>query len=113
MYYDDTYNRQTVPSEHSGLFRNRARHRGRVDRGGRPITEPDHPRAGQGLSDPALTALPTTTKAQTLASAAAITHAIDRMTPTPQALLAPAGLPVRPSTCPPLYPPQSSPFGRL
>ena len=60
--------------------------------------------AGQKLDAPALTALPTNTLAQTLAAAPAITQAILKLTPTPQALLDPNALPVDPKTCTPLYP---------
>ena len=51
------------------------------------------------MTDPALTALPTNTKQQTLAASSAITKAILQMTPDPQALLDPANLPVNAKTC--------------
>lgn len=71
-----------------------------ADRSQNPITLD----AGQKLTDPALTKLPTNTTAQTLADSAAITKAILKMTPTPQSLLDPAALPVDPATCTAVYP---------
>lgn len=104
VYYDDTYNHRLLPA---GTVNCSTAHRGTevswteaADRSQNPITLD----AGQGLTAPALTALPTNTLSQTLASSKAITKAILRMTPTPQALLDPAALPVDPSTCLPLYP---------
>ena len=104
VYYDDTYNHaldapgttncRTAPHGTEVAWTEAA------DRSQNPITLD----AGQGLTAPALTALPTNTKAQTLADSAAITKAILAMTPTPQALLNPAALPVDPKTCLPVYP---------
>ncbi|MGO4603267.1 alkaline phosphatase family protein [Terrabacter sp. 2YAF2] len=71
-----------------------------IDKSQNPITLD----AGQKIGDPALTSIPTNTLAQTLANSAAITKAILKMTPTPQALIDPAALPVNPATCTPLYP---------
>ncbi len=71
-----------------------------ADRSQNPITLD----AGQGLSSPALAALPTNTLAQTLSQAGAITKAILKLTPNAQALLDPAALPVDPATCLPVYP---------
>ena len=71
-----------------------------ADRSQNPITLD----AGQGLADPALAALPTNTLAQTLAAGPALTKAILGLTPTPQALLDPAALPVDPATCTAVYP---------
>ena len=106
VYYDDTYNRTLLPP---GVVNCATATPGTevawteaADRSQNPITLD----AGQKLTDPALTALPTNTKAQTLASANAIIAAIARMTPTPQTLLDPSALPVRPSTCLPIYPNQ-------
>jgi hypothetical protein len=104
VYYDDTYNRTLLPP---GTNDCSATPPGTevpwteaADRSHDPITLD----AGQALSDPALTALSTNTKAQTLADHAAITKAILKMTPNPQALLDPASLPVDPATCLPVYP---------
>jgi hypothetical protein len=60
--------------------------------------------AGQGISSPALSALATNTRDQTLAAAPALTSAILRMTPSPRSLLDPAALPVDPRTCGPIEP---------
>ena len=104
VYYDDTYNRsffapgtrdcsgKPTGSEISWTEA--------ADRSQNPITLD----AGQGLTDPALKALPTNTLQQTLAAKTAITKAILKMTPTPQSLLDPAALPVNPTTCLPEYP---------
>ncbi|SDJ37518.1 Type I phosphodiesterase / nucleotide pyrophosphatase [Frankineae bacterium MT45] len=104
VYYDDTYNHALLPA---GTLNCATAPRGTevswteaADRSQNPITLD----AGQQLTAPALTALPTNTLAQTLADSAAITKAILGMTPNPQALLDPAALPVDPSTCVPLYP---------
>ena len=104
VYYDDTYNRTLLPA---GTRDCATAARGSevswteaADRSQNPITLD----AGQGLTDPALTALPTNTAAQTLAAAPALTRAILAMTPTPQSLLDPAALPVDPATCTPVYP---------
>ncbi|MDT4908467.1 MAG: hypothetical protein QOI69_1708 [Pseudonocardiales bacterium] len=106
VYYDDTYNNQLLAP---GAKDCSTAARGTevpwteaADRSQNPITLD----AGQGLTDPVLTALPTNTKAATLAHAAAITQAILKMTPTPQSLLDPAALPVDPATCTPVYPHQ-------
>jgi hypothetical protein len=104
VYYDDTYNRTLYPA---GTKNCATATRGSevpwteaIDRSQNPITLD----AGQGLHNPALTSLPTNTKAQTLAHRAAITHAILAMTPNPQTVLDPAALPVNPRTCRPIYP---------
>ena len=104
VYYDDTYNHDLLPP---GTTDCTTAGRGSevswteaADRSQNPITLD----AGQGLPGPALTALPTNTLAQTLADAPALTRAILGMTPTPQALLDPAALPVNPTTCLPEYP---------
>jgi hypothetical protein len=104
VYYDDTYNptlfapgtvncKTTAPGTEVAWTE-------AADRSQNPITVD----AGEKLAEPALTALPTNTLAQTLANSAAITQAILKMTPTPQALLDPAALPVNPQTCLPEYP---------
>ncbi len=104
VYYDDTYNPTLFPpgtvdctstAPGSEVAWTEA-----ADRSQSPIALD----AGQQLAEPALTALPTNTLAQTLASSAAVTQAILKMTPTPQALLNPAALPVDPRTCLPEYP---------
>ncbi len=104
VYYDDTYNHALLPpgtldcttaSPGTEVAWTEA-----ADRSQNPITLD----AGQKLTDAVLTRLPTQTKAQTLADAAAIRTAIVKMTPTPQTLLDPAALPVDPSTCLPVYP---------
>lgn len=104
VYYDDTYNHALLPP---GTVDCSSAAKGTevpwteaADRSQNPITLD----AGQKLTDPALTALPTNSLAQTLANSTAITKAILKMTPTPQALLDPAALPVDPSTCLPVYP---------
>ena len=104
VYYDDTFNHAllapgtrdctSAPSGTEVAWTEAA------DRSQNPITID----AGQQLSDPALTNLPTNTLAQTIASAPAITAAILKMTPTPQSLLDPNALPVDPTTCTPIYP---------
>jgi hypothetical protein len=104
VYYDDTYNRALDPA---GTTNCRTAARGTevpwteaLDRSQNPITLD----AGQGLRAPALTALPKNSKAQTIAHRAAITRAILRMTPKPQAVINRAALPVNPATCRPIYP---------
>ncbi|HEV7207462.1 MAG TPA: alkaline phosphatase family protein [Mycobacteriales bacterium] len=104
VFYDDTFNHHllppgtkdcsTTPAGSEVAFTEAA------DLSQNPITLD----AGQQLADPALTKLPSNTKAQTLADSAAITKAILQMTPTPQSLLNPAALPVDPATCLPVYP---------
>ena len=106
VFYDDTFNHHllapgtvdcsTAPAGTEVSWTEAA------DRSQNPITLD----AGQGLTSPALAALPTNTLAQTLAASSAITKAILAMTPTPQALLDPAALPVDPATCLPVYPHQ-------
>ena len=104
VYYDDTYNHALLAP---GTLDCRTAATGTevawteaADRSQNPITLD----AGQKLTDPALTSLPTNTTAQTLANSAAITKASLNMTPTPQSLLDPAALPVNPATCTPVYP---------
>lgn len=104
VYYDDTYNRALLPP---GTLNCATAARGSevpwtedADRSQGPITLD----AGQHLDAAALTALPTNTLAQTVAAGPAITKAILAMTPTPQALLDPAALPVDPARCVPIYP---------
>jgi len=104
VYYDDTFNHALLPP---GTVDCVNAPRGTevawteaADRSQNPITLD----AGQGLTDPALTSLPSNTIAQTLGNSAAITTAILAMTPTPQALLDPATLPVDPVSCTPEYP---------
>jgi Type I phosphodiesterase / nucleotide pyrophosphatase len=104
VYYDDTYNHQLLPP---GTLDCATATPGTevawteaADRSQNPITLD----AGQKLTDPALTDLPTNTLSQTLANSSAITKAILKMTPTPQTLLDPATLPVDPTTCLPVYP---------
>lgn len=106
VYYDDTFNRRLLPP---GTFDCADAPRGAevawteaADRSQNPITLD----AGQKLADPALTSLPTNARDETLAQSAAITKAILKMTPTPQALLDPAALPTDPASCTPLYPHQ-------
>ena len=106
VYYDDTYNHALLPP---GTTDCSATPKGTevswteaADRSQDPITLD----AGQQLTDPALTSLPTNTLTQTLAASAAITKAILKMTPNPQSLLDPAALPVNPATCLPEYPHQ-------
>ncbi|MEO7287093.1 MAG: alkaline phosphatase family protein [Jatrophihabitantaceae bacterium] len=106
VYYDDTYNHAllapgTVDCATAAPGTEVAWTEA-ADRSQNPIMLD----ASQGLSSPALSALPTNTLAQTLASSAAITKAILAMTPTPQSLLDPAALPVNPATCLPEYPHQ-------
>ncbi len=104
VYYDDTYNRSLLPA---GTRDCRTAATGTevswteaADRSQNPITLD----AGQGLTNPALAALPTNTLAQTVAAAPALTTAILGMTPTPQSLLDPAALPMDPATCTAVYP---------
>ena len=104
VYYDDTYNHALLPAGTTNCSTatpgTEVSWTEAADRSQNPITLD----AGQKLADPALTDLPTNTKAQTLANSAAITKAILTMTPNPQSLLDPAALPVSPSTCLPVYP---------
>ena len=104
VYYDDTYNHALLPAGTTDCTTTAAGTEvswtEAADRSQNPITLD----AGQGLSASALTALPANTLAQTLADAPALTTAILGMTPTPQALLNPAALPVNPATCLPEYP---------
>jgi hypothetical protein len=95
VFYDDTYNHQLIPP---GTVDSTTAARGTevawteaADRSQSPITLD----AGQKLTDAALTGLSTNTLAKTLANSDAITQAILKMTPTPQALLDPASLPGR------------------
>ncbi len=104
VFYDDTYSHALLPP---GTVDCPATTPGTevawteaADRSQNPITLD----AGQKLRAPALARLATNTLAQTVADAPAITSAILAMTPTPQALLDPAALPVDPATCLPLYP---------
>ncbi len=104
VYYDDTYNRAFLPP---GTTNCATAAKGTeipwtesIDRSQNPITLD----AGEGLKDPALTSLPSNTKAQTLANAAAITTAILKLTPNATSLIDPAALPVNPTTCTPEYP---------
>ena len=104
VYYDDTYNRTFLPP---GTTNCATATKGTeipwtegIDRSQNPITLD----AGEGLKAPALTSLPTNTKAQTLANAKAITKAILKLTPNATSLIDPALLPVNPSTCKPEYP---------
>lgn len=104
VYYDDTYNRALLPPGTrdctTAAGGTEVSWTEAADRSQNPITLD----AGQGLTDPALTALTTDTAAQTLAAAPALTKAILAMTPTPQSLLDPAALPVDPATCTAVYP---------
>ena len=104
VYYDDTYNHALLPAGTTDCTTaapgTEVSWTEAADRSQNPITLD----AGQALAAPALSALPTNTLAQTLAAAPALTKAILGMTPTPQALLDPAALPVNPATCVPEYP---------
>ena len=104
VFYDDTFNHGLLPPGtlncSSAIAGTEVGWTEAADRSQNPITLD----AGQKLADPALVALPTNSLTQTLASSAAITKAILKMTPTPQSLLDPAALPVDPTTCVPLYP---------
>src|SRR6201992_3219101 len=104
VYYDDTYNHALLPPGTRDCATaqpgTEVAWTEAADRSQHPITLD----AGQGISAPALTSLPTNTLAQTLANSAAITKAILTMTPTPQSLLDPDALPVDPATCTPTYP---------
>ncbi len=104
VYYDDTYNHALLaPGTRdctSATPGTEVSWTEAADRSQNPIALD----AGQQLADPALTSLPTNTRAQTLADAKPITAAILKMTPTPQTLLDPAALPVDPATCLPVYP---------
>ena len=104
VYYDDTYDHKLDPPGTKDCSTTKPGTEvpwtEAIDRSQNPITLD----AGQGLTAPALKALPTNTRAQTLANAPAITRAIAAMTPTPQSLIDPATLPVDPATCLPMYP---------
>ncbi|MEO8749936.1 MAG: alkaline phosphatase family protein [Allobranchiibius sp.] len=104
VYYDDTYDHQLDPPGTKDCSTatpgTEVPWTEQIDRSQNPITLD----AGQGLKAPALKALATNTRAQTLANAPAITRAILAMTPTPQSLINPASLPVDPATCLPMYP---------
>ncbi len=104
VYYDDTYNRTLLPpgttSCSTATPGTEVAWTEAADRSQNPITLD----AGQGLRAGALTALPTNTRAQTLASRSAITTAILGLTANATQLLDPAALPVDPSTCRPIYP---------
>jgi hypothetical protein len=104
VYYDDTYNHALLPAGTRDCATaqpgTEVAWTEAADRSQNPITLD----AGQGITAPALTSLPTNTLAQTLADSAAITKAILTMTPTPQSLLDPDALPVDPATCTPIYP---------
>jgi hypothetical protein len=104
VYYDDTFNRSLLPPSTidctTATPGTEVSWTEAADRSQNPITLD----AGQKLTAPALTALPSNTLAQTLADKANITKAILAMTPTPQSLLDPAALPTDPSTCLPVYP---------
>lgn len=111
VFYDDTFNHRLLPA---GTIDCRTTAGGAevsyteaADRSQKPITLD----AGQKLTAAALTALPTNSRAQTLAAAdqqpgvpGALSRAILAMTPTPQALIDPAALPVDPASCLPVYP---------
>jgi hypothetical protein len=104
VFYDDTYNHSllapgTVDCS-TAAAGTEVSWTEAADRSQNPITLD----AGQKLASPALTNLPNQTLAQTLANAPAITTAILKMTPNPQALLDPTALPVDPATCLPVYP---------
>jgi hypothetical protein len=111
VFYDDTYNHSVLPA--GTVDCSTATPGAEVslteaaDRSQNPITLD----AGQGLTSPALTSLPTNSLKQTLALAdprpgtpGPLSKAILAMTPNPQALLNPQALPVDPSTCLPIYP---------
>ncbi|SDP18650.1 Type I phosphodiesterase / nucleotide pyrophosphatase [Nakamurella panacisegetis] len=106
VFYDDTYNRALLPAGtldcSTATPGTEVSWTEAADRSQSPITLD----AGQKLSAPVLTALPTNTLAETIASSAGVTAAILKMTPTPQALIDPATLPVNPTTCLPVYPSQ-------
>ncbi|HTZ43597.1 MAG TPA: alkaline phosphatase family protein [Jatrophihabitans sp.] len=106
VFYDDTYNHTLLPPGtvdcSTATPGTEVPWTEAIDKSQNPIALD----AGQGLSAPALTSLPTNTLQQTLADSANITKAILAMTPNPQALLNPAALPVNPATCLPEYPHQ-------
>jgi hypothetical protein len=111
VFYDDTFNRQLLPG---GTLDCRTAAAGAevsfteaADLSQNPITLD----AGQGLISPVLKSLPTNTVAETLAlrdpkpgTPGPLSAAILKMTPTPQALLNPAALPVNEASCEPVYP---------
>ncbi|NYG08645.1 hypothetical protein BJ986_003132 [Phycicoccus badiiscoriae] len=104
VYYDDTYNHALLPPAtldcSTAAPGTEVPWTEGIDKSQNPITLD----AGQKINDPSLVKLPSNTKAQTLADSAAITKAILKMTPTPQALLDPAALPIARKTCTPVYP---------
>lgn len=104
VYYDDTYNHALLPAGTvdcaTATPGTEVSWTEAADRSQNPITLD----AGQHIASTALTSLAHNTLAQTLANSGAITKAILTMTPTPQALLDPAVLPVDPRTCLPVYP---------
>ncbi|GAA2746737.1 alkaline phosphatase family protein [Terrabacter aerolatus] len=104
VYYDDTFNRTLLAPGTTDCSKatpgTEVAWTEGADRSQNPITLD----AGQGLTAPALTHLPTNTLAQTLGSASAVTSAILKLTPDAAQLLDPALLPVDPATCRPLYP---------
>jgi hypothetical protein len=106
IWYDDTYNHDLLPAGtrdcSTATPGTEVSLTEALDRSQSPIRLD----AGQGLGSPALAALPTNTKAQTLADAPAITKAVLQMTPTPQTLIDQDALPVDPATCLPLQPGQ-------
>ena len=104
IFYDDTYNRRCCRRARRDCSTATRGTEVVLDRGGRPLAEPDHPRRRPRPRRAGAHGLPTNTLQQTLADAPAITKAILTMTPTPQSLLDPAALPVDPATCLPVYP---------
>ena len=107
VYYDDTYNHALLPAGTARLLNGRTWHRGPVDRGDRQVPEPDHPRRRSEDQRPRADEPDDATRGRRRwPSSAAITKAILKMTPTPQALARPgraagepgvlhAGLPAR------------------
>ncbi len=104
VYYDDTWNSRLLPAGTVNCATDspgaEVSYTEAADRSQNPITLD----AGQHLTAPMLRSLPRNTLAQTLARGSALTEAILQMTPTPQALLNGAALPVNPATCLPVYP---------
>ena len=105
VYYDDTFNHALLPP---GTLDCVTAARGTevswteaADRSQNPITLD----AGQGLTDPGLTALPTNTLVPNAGRRKSRSRPQPwQMTPTPQALLNPAALPIDPATCTAEYP---------
>jgi hypothetical protein len=104
VYYDDTWNTSVFPA---GTTKCAGKAPGSevsyteaADKSQNPITLD----AGQGLTSPALAALPTNTAAQTEAAAPALTKAILQLTGNATSLLNPAALPLAAGTCKPVYP---------